>query len=378
MGTQSKSKEKSTTRATETATPTYQSYATPYATGVGDPALQAYNQAISNYLNTGQEGAYNPTQQALWSQVGNQALNQFGTTGPQAQAANQYIQPYLGQGYMNTLNPYFSKQQQYIESALPQEKKAYLQQLKNEFGPAWGTSGKALGAAGESYANWQAANAEKLANIEAQKTQAAQQGMGYSAANAGTYANMVNPFTWGQQAIQWAGQPGEATTEAQKTQQQLALNWANPLLSLATLGYQYPQSTTTEGVQTSKGETAGKSAGMSCCFIMNEAGDFTDAVRKARDFRYKNDLEVAEGYKRMAKWLVPLMQKSPIVKFVVKWTMTHPIAKVAKVRKVNKHQPALYPIGLFWEALWRVYGLAGTDQFKFSFVIKRLARATSM
>jgi hypothetical protein len=329
--------------------------------------MQAYQKAMADYANI---QGYNPMQQALWSQIGTNALNQYGTEGPNA----AYLKPYMGQGYMDTLNPYFSKQQQYIESALPQEKKTYLQQLKNEFGPAWGTSGRALAAAGESYANWQAANAEKLANIEAQKNAAAQAGMGYTAANVG----QMNPFTWAQQAIGYAGAPGQALTEAQKTQQQLALGWGAPVQQLAAMGYQFPQSTTTEGTQTSQGKTEGRSAGMSCCFIMNEAGDFTDSVRKVRDFRYKNDLEVADGYKKMAKWLVPLMQKSTIVKFLVKWTMTHPIAKVAEVRKVNRHQPALYPIGLFWEAVWRVYGLAGTDQFKFSFIIKRLARATSM
>ena len=102
-----------------------------------------------------------------------------------------------------------------------------------------------------------------------------------------------------------------------------------------------------------------------------------EALQKQRERnveKYKNDLEVADGYRKMAKWLVPLMQQNSLVRFLVKWTMTHPIAKVAEVRKIDKHHPALYPIGLFWEAVWRVYGLSGTDKFSLSYVIKRLAR----
>jgi len=121
MGTKSESKERSSTKATETTTPQYQEYAGRYTTGVGDPAMQAYQKAMADYANI---QGYNPMQQALWSQIGTNALNQYGTEGPNA----AYLKPYMGQGYMDTLNPYFSKQQQYIESALPQEKKTYLQQ----------------------------------------------------------------------------------------------------------------------------------------------------------------------------------------------------------------------------------------------------------
>jgi hypothetical protein len=375
MGTLSKSKEKSTTSATETSTPQYQSYAGAYATGAGDPALQAYQRAMTDYGNI--ESGYNPMQQQLWSQIGQQALNQYGTQGPAAMAANTYLQPYMGQGYMNTLNPYFQKQQQYIEQAMPQQKQQFLQELKNQFGPAWGTHGRALDAASNSYANFMASQADKLANLYGQQGTAAQAGMNYTAQNAPTFATMANPFTWGQQAIGWAGAPEAATSEALKAQQQLALGWSAPITQLATLGYQYPTSTTTQGAQTSRGETSGKSAGMSCCFIMNETGDLTDDVRWARDLCYTPDCDVANGYRKMAKWLVPRMQKSPVMKFAVKWTMTHPIAKVAEVRRIDKHQPALYPIGLFWEAVWRMYGMPSEDRKNFNYVIKQLARSAS-
>ena len=89
---------------------------------------------------------------------------------------------------------------------------------------------------------------------------------------------------------------------------------------------------------------------------MAEAGELTDTVRWARDARYGRGSIVAEGYKKMAKWLVPLMQKSPMVKFLVKYTMTWPIRKVAEKRIVGRHHPALYPIGFFWEAVWGLYG----------------------
>lgn len=349
MGGKSKTTEKSRTTGTTTTTPTYQEYAGKYATGMGEPALQAYQQAMQGYA--GIQG-YNPYQQALWSQVGQEALGQYGTQGPYAQAAQQYIQPYLGQGYMQTLEPYYQQQQQYIQQALPQTERAYLQQLKNQFGPAWGTSGKALAAAGESYANWKANVANTLANLEAQKAAAAQQGMQYGAQVAPTYANLVNPFTWGQQAIGWAGAPETALTEAQKSQQQLAAGWSSPLMQLAQLGYAYPQYTTTAGEQVGRGTSVGAQGGVSCCFIMNEAKDLTDYVRRIRDEWCPTGKEhIANGYRKMALWLVPIMKKSSIVKGLVKWTMTHPIAVACEKRNV-----ALYPIGFSWIAIWSLYG----------------------
>lgn len=333
MGTQSKTKEKSTTTGKETTTPTYQAYADPLATNLAQKMPEWMNTTMQGY---GTESGYNPLQQNLWSAIGQNISDQYGVTGPAGQ--------YAGTGYMDTLTPYYTKQQQYIEHALPQERNAYLQQLKNDFGPAWGTSGKALAAAGESYANWQAGKARELAQLEAYKSQAQERGMQYTAA--------YNPFSWAQQAIGYAGAPETATSEQQAAQQQQALGWVNPMMQLATMGYTFPQSTTTVGTQTSKGESAGKSAGMSCCFIMNEAGDLTQRVREVRDVWWKEGQgDVPTGYRKMAKWLVPLMRKMPIMHWLVRNVMTHPIAVA-----LEKHNPALYPIGMFWIATWALYG----------------------
>lgn len=348
MASSSRSREKTRSSGAETSTPTYQKYAGEIVNSLYPSMMNAYNISMQGY---GQPG-YNPYQMGLWSQVGQQAADKWGTTGPYAAAAEKAIAPYLGEGYMATLNPYFQKQQQYIESALPQEKKSYLQQLKNEFGPAWGTSGKALAAAGESYANWQAGKARELAGLEAQKAQAQQAGMGYGLQAAPAYAQMANPFTWGQQAIQWAGAPEEATMAGMQSQQQLATGWSNPLASIAAMGYQYPSSTTTAGQQTSVGESRGSQYGMNCCFIMNETGDLTKKVRNARDSWWPTGQgDVPTGYRRMANWLVPLMQKSPLVKWLVRNVMTHPISVC-----LERPNLALYPIGMFWVTVWALYG----------------------
>jgi hypothetical protein len=121
--------------------------------------------------------------------------------------------------------------------------------------------------------------------------------------------------------------------------------WLYPLLQLAS---QY--GTVGAGqVSQSAGYTPNFQAG--CCFIMLEAGDLTEKVKKLRDELFPPNSFVAKGYKKMARWLVPMMRKHSVIKSLVKHLMTHPIAKFCETKNL-----ALIPICLFWTTTWEFYG----------------------
>lgn len=65
----------------------------------------------------------------------------------------------------------------------------------------------------------------------------------------------------------------------------------------------------------------------SCCFIMLEGhnGTLPWWVRSYRDLAYSTEPRVAQGYKWMAKWLVPLMQRSALIKGLVNDTLVAPL-----------------------------------------------------
>jgi len=109
----------------------------------------------------------------------------------------------------------------------------------------------------------------------------------------------------------------------------------------------------------------GSSYGTTCCFIMLEADDLTDRVRFFRDEHFSPEGVIAKGYKRMARYLVPMMKKSPFVKRLVKTVMTRPLAEFAfhSYRNNGKFNPSdlkglLYaPVGLFWCIVWALMGI---------------------
>lgn len=107
-------------------------------------------------------------------------------------------------------------------------------------------------------------------------------------------------------------------------------NSAGQLLStLGTLGNTNQQLQATNNFQNSgQGIAASFSNGIgSCCFIFMEAyeGNMPSYVRKCRDVYYRKYPQVAKGYKRMAKWLVPAMQRSTIIRSLVWLTMVKPL-----------------------------------------------------
>lgn len=77
------------------------------------------------------------------------------------------------------------------------------------------------------------------------------------------------------------------------------------------------------------GQIQGLLSSVNCCFIFLEAfnGKLPWWVRECRDFYYHRYPEVAVGYKRMAKWLVPLMKRSKVISKLVNKFMVKPITQ---------------------------------------------------
>lgn len=75
--------------------------------------------------------------------------------------------------------------------------------------------------------------------------------------------------------------------------------------------------------------SAGGAAAGGCCFIFLESyhGKLPWWVRFCRDYYYARQPDVARGYKRMAKWLVPMMRRSRIVRGIVWRFMVKPITE---------------------------------------------------
>lgn len=106
----------------------------------------------------------------------------------------------------------------------------------------------------------------------------------------------------------------------------------------------------------SKGTGSSSSAqgSLGCCFIFMEAykGPLIPEVRIFRDRYYRLMPSIADGYKKMAKWLVPLMRNSNIVRSLVWNLMIGPATNYCKNPKygINKK------ISHMWLRVWAIYG----------------------
>jgi|ERR1700719_2624574 len=105
----------------------------------------------------------------------------------------------------------------------------------------------------------------------------------------------------------------------------------------------------------SQGELQGIGSNL-CCFIFLESynGALPNYVRYWRDYYYKEEPRIAEGYKRMAKWLVPLMKQHTSVRLFVNLFMVKPISYNGKwMSRLCKFGWVTIPIRLFWFNIWR-------------------------
>jgi hypothetical protein len=96
-----------------------------------------------------------------------------------------------------------------------------------------------------------------------------------------------------------------------------------------------------------------------CCFIFMEAygNKLPDYVRVCRDYWYNKYPELSIGYKKMAKWLVPLMKRFKIVRYLVNVSMIKPISRVGKwlvkdTEVVSKSDIIIHGL---WFKFWRTY-----------------------
>lgn len=97
--------------------------------------------------------------------------------------------------------------------------------------------------------------------------------------------------------------------------------------------------------------------GSVCCFIMIAANDEFELpywIRKCRDYFYKQEPQVAVGYKKMAKWLVPLMNRSSLLRKFIKFSMYYPLSYYGKyLVGESKYGFVCKPIKSFWFNIWR-------------------------
>lgn len=97
-----------------------------------------------------------------------------------------------------------------------------------------------------------------------------------------------------------------------------------------------------------------------CCFIFMEAynGVLPTSVRQYRDLMYGIDATLATGYKRCAKWLVPLMQRSNVICALVNCFMIKPLTAYGEWFYNNasfcKRSQRLAKD--FWFSVWRILG----------------------
>ena len=108
----------------------------------------------------------------------------------------------------------------------------------------------------------------------------------------------------------------------------------------------------------STNQGSGQSIGVAngCCFIFMEAykGQMPKSIRRFRDRYYRLQPSIANGYLRMAKWLVPLMQKSNVVRGIVWHCMIKPATRHTEHPTCNWNKT----ISRFWLRAWAVYGKA--------------------
>lgn len=106
-------------------------------------------------------------------------------------------------------------------------------------------------------------------------------------------------------------------------------------------------------------QVMGSMPSVSCCWIFLAAhgGELPWYVRKARDV-YGTD-QIRRGYKRMSIWLVPILKRSAIARWIVRTIMTEPLTMFAgwQLRAEGCHNGKVFmPLRDFYFALWNKLG----------------------
>jgi hypothetical protein len=153
---------------------------------------------------------------------------------------------------------------------------------------------------------------------------------------AGAGATAANANTAGQAGVNALANPSALGTTSALANTGLATN-------LATGNY-------------SQGNSSNQSmgGGVNCCFIFMEAyyGFMPPSVRRFRDRYYRMKPEIAIGYKKMAKWLVPLMRRSTFVRELTWLVLINPATKYTVHTKHGLNKTLSH----FWLKFWAWYG----------------------
>jgi hypothetical protein len=139
---------------------------------------------------------------------------------------------------------------------------------------------------------------------------------------------------------------------------------------------QFSQQGSQLGAQISGGQQAGQAQNMSrktvdqsshdamgsCmgCYIFKEVYGFPDApdyIRWCRDFYYQKDKSIAKGYRKMSYWLVPMMQKNKLIKFLATYCIVFPLAGYGQYLTGYKTWTKVFkPVAKFWLKVWNMTG----------------------
>jgi len=98
-----------------------------------------------------------------------------------------------------------------------------------------------------------------------------------------------------------------------------------------------------------------------CCWIFMESynGKMPHSVRVCRDYFYFKEPRLSKGYKRMATWLVPLMQKYQVIRWLVDITMIKPCTSYGEYlignQRITMKQKLNKMILKGWFMIWRLY-----------------------
>ena len=93
----------------------------------------------------------------------------------------------------------------------------------------------------------------------------------------------------------------------------------------------------------------------SSCMIFTEGWTrpLEEPVRRFRDEHYSDESYVAQGYKLMSQWLVPMILRSKFVRSLIRGLMLNPMSKCARYYYTSDRKWIIYsPIALFWTIFW--------------------------
>ena len=122
-------------------------------------------------------------------------------------------------------------------------------------------------------------------------------------------------------------------------------------------GFRQQQPSTVQQINEGWGGVVGPVCG---CYIFREHYGFPDVpeyIRWCRDFYYHRDPRIKSGYKRMANWVVPLMQKYILVRLAMTYGCIFPLAAYGKYLTGYCKWGKLFKPAKIWLKFWSLYAI---------------------